>query len=197
MEAPEDDSLLDALELQPAPEYSIEPMEEIAALDIDLSPAPSPAPPPAPPPASPPARRPEAAKTTLVSKPGEAEEMRRKISRPSVPDLTLEELGDDDDDDFDELSLPTGPVADAASRRLERLPHHLEELPHHVEARPGLTTLPPAPASGTISTPPVSVALPDDGPPRDVTIPVEVRVGEGEAQITIHIRLTLSLKLER
>jgi hypothetical protein len=196
MEVSTDDSLLDSLELQPAPDLAVEPLE-IEALEIDL---PEPAPP---------APRPqEAAKTTLVSAPREAEEMRRKISRPSVPDLTLEELGEDDDDEFDELSLPAPAVAappeppppprpePPPAPRHEPPPRPEPAPPRPAAPRPGVVTIPPM-AAGPISTPPVSVALPAGGPSTDVTIPVEVRVGEGEAQVAIHIRLTLSLKLER
>lgn len=197
MEVSTDDSLLDSLELQPAPELAAEPLE-IEAIEIDL------------PEPEPPAPRPqEAARTTLVSAPREAEEMRRKISRPSVPDLTLEELGEDDDDEFDELSLPEPAVAAPPRPEPPPPPRHeppppprpeppppRPEPPRPAAQRPGVMTIPPT-AAGPISTPPVSVALPAGGPSTDVTIPVEVRVGEGEAQVAIHIRLMLTLKLER
>jgi signal recognition particle receptor subunit beta len=182
MEAPSDDSLLDSLELQPAPELAAEPLEEIEALDTDL---PEPA-------AAPPARPADVGKSTLVSTPRETEEMRRKIGRPSVPDLTLEELGEDDDD-FEEFAMPS-PEAAAVP---EPEPVAIPQPPAAPAPRAGLSTLPPVAAPSAISTAPVAVALPAAGPATDVTIPVEVRVGEGEAQVAIHIRLTLSLKLER
>jgi len=184
-EAAPDDSLLESLELQPATEMAdfseelsldtsmVEPLEEIEALEMEL-PVPAAAPP-----------TPGVGKTTLVSPPQEAEELRRKIARPSVPDLSLEELGEDEDDDFDELSMPAPAPAPRAPARPEP------------SVRVGVSTLPPtAAAPAAIATAPVAVALPSAGPATDVTIPVEVRIGEGEAQVAIHIRLTLSLKLQ-
>ncbi len=184
MDVAADDSLLDSLELHPAEasdfgeEISldtplVESLVEIDALDVELPVPAMPAPPP----------RPAVGKATLISAPQEAEDLRRRIARPSVPDLRLEELGVDEDDDFDELAMP--------------VPARPPARPSATPQRVGVTTLPPGgPAAAAIATPPVAVALPRAGPATDVTIPVEVRIGEGEAQVAIHIRLTLSLKLQ-
>jgi signal recognition particle receptor subunit beta len=207
-----DDSLLDSLELQPAPEVDpdlglplsdpvIEPPEEIIALDIELSEPHVPAPPP------PRGANPEAAKTTLVSGPKETDELRRKIATPPVPDLTLEELGEEEDDeDFEAISLrhappPPAPVKPPPPPRPPTpAPPPPSARPAPVGPRAGVTTIPPVPPVAnpvsSLATPPVSVSLPNGGAVSDVTIPVEVRVGEGEAQVTIHIRLSLSLKLQ-
>ncbi len=190
MPAASDDSLLDSLELQPAVEPDLDldlslsepasdPMEEIIALDIEL---PAPPAPPRPPGL-------EAAKSTLVSGPKETDDLRRRIARPPVPDLTLEELGDDDDDDddFEDQSRPAARPAPAPR-------------PAPISSSAAATTIPPVPAASpppALATPPVSVSLPNGVATTDVTIPVELRVGEGEAQVAIHIRLNLSLKLHR
>ncbi len=145
------DDLLDALYLQPHdPDFTVEsvddlapgepgpshePIDELVALDVEEleTPVPLPVEPPAPP------RRPgspQAAKTTLVSGPQETEELRYRISRPPVPALTMDELGDEDEDDF-EVSFP------AASR---------PSAPAHAPA--------PAPAPAPVPAPVVAVAPP-------------------------------------
>jgi hypothetical protein len=145
-----------------------------------------------PPPAAPAAPA-QVGKTTLVSGPKETEDLRRKIARPSVPDLTLEELGEDEEDDAEieefSLDVPPEPEPDAPPPA----PRPLAPAPR------------PAPSSApavvqrvpTLDTPPVSVQLPSTPPGQtDITIPVEVTVGDGAAQVAIHIRLTLSLKIK-
>jgi hypothetical protein len=134
---------------------------------------------------------PEAAKTTLVSGPKETEEIRRKISPPPpqapVPDLTLDELGDEDDD-YEEIPPPA--VAPARPT-VVRPPASPPARPSPAVARLGATTIPPS------VTDPVSVTVPASSGGTEVTIPVEVKVEQGGAQISIHLRLTLSLKLQR
>jgi signal recognition particle receptor subunit beta len=194
------DELLDSLELQPAPEEALPeaelgldgptPIEMIETLDVEDEPA-------LPPPAS------RLGKTTLVSGPKETEDLRRKIARPSVPDLTLEELGEDDEDaEIEELSLDAPPEPEA-----EPEPEPPPPAPIAPAPRPMPPATRPAPAAPdarasarvpTLATPPVSVQLPSVPPGQtDITIPVEVTVGDGAAQVAIHIRLTLSLKLKQ
>jgi len=184
------DELLDSLELQPTadelvpslPELGLDgpaPLEEIETLDIDEDVG-IPGPPPPPPGPSP-----AAGKTTLVSTPKETDDLRRKIARPVLEELNLEEMGEEEGEELDALSFeaPEAPAPEPATRRAAPAP----------EARPG-------PASWripTVDTAPVSVQLPSaSGGQTDISIPVEVTVGDGQAQVAIHLRLTLSLKIK-
>jgi signal recognition particle receptor subunit beta len=193
------DDLLDSLELQPAsddllpqsPELGLdgppmEPLEEeIETLDMEEEDLVAPLPPLAPAPPPPPPARPAAStvgKTTLVSSQKETDELRRKIARPALEDLNLEEIVEEEDADIEELSFDMPepePVAPAP-------------------APPPAAAPKPAPRVPTVDAAPVSVRLPSGGPGEtDITIPVEVTVGEGSAQVAIHLRLTLSLKIQR
>jgi signal recognition particle receptor subunit beta len=211
MEAPVEsgDDLLDSLELQPAPDelLSAGGDEEIETLDIeeDLGMTTSPPAVPAAPPVPPaPAAASQVGKTTLISSQKETDELRRKIARPVLEDLNLEDIVEEEDDEIEELSFDDPPVAQPAP------PPPPAPAQKPVAARP--PEPPPAPRPVAPPPPPVAVAAgiqTVDAAPvsvklasavagqADVSIPVEVTVGEGPAQVAIHIRLTLSLKLQR
>jgi signal recognition particle receptor subunit beta len=202
------DELLDSLELQPAteiddllpeaPDLGMDPAgppsdeeDEIETVDLDDA-FPSPAPQPAPPPAK------EKGRITLVSGPKETDDLRRKISRPSLPELSLDDL--DDDDDLDELSFDSEPVPEAprpAPSPLDGL--RVDTLPpgsRAVTAEPAPSPAPPRETEvATVATAPVSIQLPGAHGQTDVSIPVEVTLGRGSTQVTIHLRLTLNLNL--
>ncbi len=206
------DDLLDSLELQPAedllppaPELGLDGPameEEIETLDMAEEELVAPLPPPAPAPPAPAPPRAAAnavGKTTLVSSQKETDELRRKIARPVLEDLNLEEMVEEEDADIEELSFdlpepepiapppPPAPVAAPAPAK-----------PAPPRPAPVAPAPSPAPAIPTIDAAPLSVKLPSVGPGQtDVSIPVEVTVGEGSAQVAIHLRLTLSLKIQR
>jgi hypothetical protein len=213
------DELLESLELQPAtdmedllpeaPELGMDPGgppsddDEVETVDLDEALAPS-FPSPAPPPAK------DKGRITLVSGPRETEDLRRKISRPSLPDLSLEDL-DPDDDDLDELTFEPEPAhSPLDDLRVDTLPPGSRAV-RSVESPAVAVDPPPAPAPSpmpvsavrkeseitTVATTPVSVQLPGDHGQTDVSIPVEVTLGRGSAQVTIHLRLTLNLNLQQ
>ena len=208
------DELLESLELQPAsemedllpeaPDLGMDPGgpptdegDDIETVDLDDA-----FPPPAVAAGPPPAK--DKGRITLVSGPKETEDMRRKISRPSMPELSLDDL-DQDDDELDELSFEAeaAPSPRPAPSPLDVL--RVDTLPPGSRAVRSAETPPPAPASAvrreaevtTVATTPVSVQLSGEHGQTDVSIPVEVTLGRGSTQVTIHLRLTLNLNLQQ
>ena len=220
------DELLDSLELQPAaemdellpeaPELRMGPegipsdeSEEVETVDLDEAFAPGPVAPP--PPAAAEAQK---ARTTLVSGPKETDDLRRRISRPSIPELSLDELNDEDEEieelTFEPEPLPVRAPPPPASHqtalqppvRMDTLPPGARlaarrDSPSPVVASVGVAS----PESGrdvpAVATAPVSVRLPGAHGQTDVSIPVEVTLGRGTAQVTIHLRLILNLNLQQ
>jgi hypothetical protein len=131
-------------------------------LSLDEPPAPMPAPPAAPVAAG--RSVPAVAKTTLVKGADETEDMRRRISRPLEPELTLDAL---DEEDIEEISLEAPPVA----------PPPRTDGP----GRPGgkTSTLPPVPSAAPPpppSAPPRPPAVPNAGArPSTATAPPGLR----------------------
>ncbi len=179
------DELLDSLELQPAAEEIVPSMpelgldgpepfeEEIETLDLeeDLG---LPAPPP------PPSASGSAGKTTLVSAQKETDDLRRRIGRPATLDLNIEEMFEENDQEIDELSFDPIP-----------------EPPPPVPS-PKAVPEPPPLTIPSVDAPLVSLQLPSTSAQQtDVSIPVELTVGEGSTQVAIRLRLTLSLKIQR
>ena len=160
------DDLLDAIELQPHdPDYPIElpeevplpvpphdAIDELVALDVEELELPM-----SPPRPQPPAKTPAAAKTTLVSGPRETDELRRKISRPRVPDLTMDEIGDEEEEEFEVSFHATPPPR----------PPVLAPAPSPPPPPPVLAPAPP-PQVRTVAPPPQArtVAPQPPAPPR-------------------------------
>jgi len=212
------DELLESLELQPAAEMDdllpeapelgmdIESLptdesDEIETVDLDDALVSSSLPAPPPPPSATTTEA-QKAKTTLVSGPKETEDMRRKISRPSLSELSFDDL--DPDDDIEELtfdpepmppSVPRPPVRAAApppsAVRVDTLPPGTRSS----TASPSSSSAERGAEVATVATPPVSVQIPGVDGRTDVSIPVEVTLGRGSAQVTIHLRLTLNLNV--
>lgn len=148
--------------------------DELAGLSAGSEP-PVQEPPRASSPPSPPRR--QEGRSTLVSGPAETEELRSRLRRTPEPELSLEEF--EDDDDVEEITLE-------------------ESAPAPVQPPP------PAPpsvalaarrsvAAAPITTNPVAVELTAIPGRTEVSIPVEVRVGNGTAQVNIHLSLTLNI----
>ncbi len=142
------------------------------------------------PPPPPPARVVESART-LVSDPDAAEELRRKISHfePELSFDTLEEDGQTEEEDIEEISLEPDDEMPGAAEPSSLLPPR-PQPPLPAVSRPGPATLTAAP---TII--PVSVDVVGGSGQTDISIPVEVVLNQGRAQVQIHLRLTLNLKL--
>jgi signal recognition particle receptor subunit beta len=189
------DELLDSLELEAAPEESVEELNfdedvtppepvvedlpvveeiplsgaEVEALDRS---------------GTDPAH--DKAKATLVSPPDEAAELRRRIGGHRLPplaeELNLDEINDDEaveDISFEEPPIPP-PAPPAAA---EEFSVDVSE----VEMEP--------PPSVSVTTAPVAVrASPEGTGQADVTIPLEVTLNSGTARVDVHLRLTLNLK---
>jgi hypothetical protein len=122
----------------------------------------------------PPPPRPPDGRSTLVSGPTETEELRSRLRRTPEPELSLDEF---DDEDVEEITLEEGPP----------LPVQPTAVPNVVVgARRNVAMAP-------ITTNPVAVELTAIPGRTEVSIPVEVRVGNGTAQVNIHLSLTLNI----
>jgi signal recognition particle receptor subunit beta len=140
----------------------------------------------------PPARRPPAPvpdRDTLVSPPEEAEEIRRQI-RPVMPEISLDEIEEEDDEEeIEEISLDPSPPWAA---REESFDMDLTPPPSNAPARP-----PPAAAARPAPAPsanvaPVAVDLRRG--PTEVTIPLDVVLENGSGPVRLDLRLTLNVK---
>jgi mutual gliding-motility protein MglA len=216
-----EDELLESFELQPSGE-----IDDLLEIDlpggtedviesVDLGDALPPAPPQKP-------AGKEAGRITLVSGPKETDELRQRISRPLhalEPDLNLDEMDSDTDEEIEELSLD---MDTAPNRQFVPSPVRADTLPPGSRASsspaPKSSPAPPTPASpptvaipaaqvqpqthpvapqtaSAVSTPPVSVRVPGATSETDVSIPLEVKL-DGGNNVTIHLRLTLNLHLQ-
>jgi signal recognition particle receptor subunit beta len=155
---------------------------------------------------------------TLVRERDEAEEIRRQISRPLVPEVSLEEL-QEEEEALEELSF-SGPSAseleeeefDFSAASVSAFPtpspgRTIEDLAE--EARPAPRAAPapmPPPAPSPVvhvvqavqaeaALVPVSVDLTASQGQADVAIPLEVVLRNGSAQVHINLRLTLNLRV--
>jgi signal recognition particle receptor subunit beta len=160
---------------------------------------------------------------TLVRERDEADEIRRQISRPIVPEVSLEEL-QEEDEALEELSFAGGPGTDMveeeefdfSAAKVPSFPtpspgRTLEDL--EKEARPAPRPVPrpeAPPPPAPVVTPakpvvqavqaeaalvPVSVDLTASQGQADVAIPLEVVLRNGTAQVHINLRLTLNLRV--
>lgn len=115
-------------------------------------------------------------RTTLISPPEKAEELRSRIRHPREPELQLDEI--EDEEEIESISLD-------------------EPLPAAASA-----PAPPRPAAparvlsevASISTDPISLELTAVPGRTDVSIPVELRLGNGTARVLINLTLTLNVK---
>ena len=164
---------------------------------------------------------------TLVREHDEAAEIRRQIGRPLVPDVSLEELQEEEDaleelsfgssagpadleeEEFDFPVPARAPEAPTPSpgRSLEALAS-AEERPPTPAAKP-VKPVPaapaPAPAAPVAAVPvraeaalvPVSLDLTASQGQADVAIPLEVVLTNGTAQVHINLKLTLNLRITK
>jgi signal recognition particle receptor subunit beta len=157
---------------------------------------------------------------TLVREHDEAAEIRRQIGRPLVPDVSLEEL-QEEEDALEELSFGSSagpadleeeefdfpvpakapePPAPSPGRSLEALAGAEERAP-----APAVKPPKPAPAAPVIAVPvraetalvPVSLDLTASQGQADVAIPLEVVLTNGSAQVHINLKLTLNLRITK
>jgi mutual gliding-motility protein MglA len=223
------DDLLESIDLQPAadgledaPELHLEPAgpgEELVFEDdhagVSNGPSPearppAPAPPPPPPPPAPAAQA--KGKTTLVSRPNEAEELRRRIGRRLEPEMVLEEV-DEEDEDIEEItfeppSMPRAALAEApTSPRINPPP-----VPAPVAMRPPEPFRAPDPPStpdlessdfsfetDTVAPPAAASRAPEPPPPPplptvrpiETTVPVEVSSRPGETDVVVPVEVTV------
>ena len=163
---------------------------------------------------------------TLVREHDEAAEIRRQIGRPLVPDVSLEEL-EEEEDALEELSFgsaPAGPgdleeeefdfpvaarapeaPAPSPARSLEALAGAEERSPTAAQKAVRPAPPPPAPPPVAAVVPvraqatvvPVSLDLTASQGQADVAIPLEVVVNNGSAQVHINLRLTLNLRITK
>ncbi len=169
------------------------------------------------PPPSPPNPR-----ETLVRSESEAEDLRRRIGRPALPDVSLEHV-EEEESEVDEIPLdldpepaPAPPPAPVAVRAAAATPAPITLPPRAAVPAapapvvrpapapvPAVVPAPPHPApvaapapAPTVTTAPVAVRLDAQGQ-TDVLVPVQVTVSDGTAQVLVQLRLTLNLRLER
>lgn len=189
------EELLESLELQPSAEDEGEELsldaapeaapadtdpalgaEEIEALPFEEEPGEElsfDTPPPSPP----------DPRDTLIRGEQETEDLRRRIGRPTLPQMTLEEIDPDEEEVEDiPMELPATPPP----------PPPVRSAP-----RPAARPAPPPPAAvATVNAAPVSVRLQNATGQTDVNIPLEVTLQNGSAQVAIHLHVTLKLKLQ-
>lgn len=109
---------------------------------------------------------------TVESPPDEAKEIRRQIAGPLIPEVSLDEL-EEEEQEIEEMSLDAPPLASWSP----------EDTPATSSASPTPTV-----------TAPLSVDL--TGPAQtDIAIPLEVVLNGGITQVQINLRLNLKLKL--
>jgi signal recognition particle receptor subunit beta len=105
---------------------------------------------------------------TLVSSRDEADELRRRIANPGIPEPEVEM-------DLEEI----GEVADSTDGR-----------PAPVPFSPG--TAPPSPAP--VVPPPPNSAPPELSSPTEVEVPIDLEVPPGTTRVRLNLRLILNLK---
>jgi signal recognition particle receptor subunit beta len=220
------EDLLESLELQPPDameesELQLDPSgpgEELVIEDVP-SPPPPPlngpsrtAPQPVPPPVMAPPRTPGSppvGKTTLVSRPDEAEELRRKIGRRLEPDMVLEEV-DEDEEDIEEITFdspgtprdfktdpttspkmkaPVFPMTAPVPPPLPpaaplRSPEPSFSWEAERPAEPAFSLPPPIPAAA--ARPPIPL-----GKTTATPVPVEVTVRQGETDVVVPVEVTV------
>jgi len=196
------EELLESLELQPAPDDDEAPV--VGDQELDLESGGEPAievemeslhvdsgselslDPPSPPP---PARR--NPRETLVSNKEEVAELRRRIARPSLPELDLEQL-EAEEAEIDEIPLEV---------ELPAAPAPPPSPPPRPAASPAaIATLPPEPRSGPappvqVAATPVAVQLQGTPGQATVAIPIEVKLQNGSATVSVRLQVTLNLKV--
>ena len=150
-------------------------------------------------------------KTTMVRNATETEDMRRRIGRPTEPELTLDAA--DEEEDIEEITFdgaasaapsPSPPIPARSAPAVSRPP--APPTPAAAASR----TIPPAPgrpAAASTTIPPAAGASPreDTAPIRlsatvasgesEVAVPVEVTVRQGTAEVRIQLRIVLQLKV--
>jgi signal recognition particle receptor subunit beta len=112
---------------------------------------------------------------TLVSSRDEADELRRRIANPGIPEQEVEM-------DLEEI----GEVADSTDGRPAPVPPSVA-----VPFSPG--TAPPSPAP-VVPPPPVSPAPSPSPPPTEIEVPIDVEVAPGTTRVRLNLRLILNLK---
>jgi hypothetical protein len=108
---------------------------------------------------------------TLVSSRDEADELRRRIANPGIPESAVEM-------DLEEI----GEITDSTDGRLAPPPPSLAP-----PISPG--TAPPSPAP-VVPPPPGSAAV----PPTEIEVPVDVEVAPGTTRLRLNLRLILNLR---
>ncbi len=146
---------------------------------------------------------------TLVRQQDEAEEIRRQISRPIVPEVSLEEL-EEEDVALEELSFSGAPSTELEEEEFEfpapsapSIPmpspgRSLEDLAEREEPRPAPRPAPPRPAP--VAAPPAPVAKPAP-PPQPVEViqaeatlvpvSVDLTASQGQADVAIPLEVVL------
>jgi hypothetical protein len=161
---------------------------------------------------------------TLVREHDEAAEIRRQIGRPLVPDVSLEELEEEEDaleelsfgapssgpgllEEEEEFEFPSParapePPAPSPGRSLEALAQAEQRAPTAAlrAVKPAPPPPPPVvaePVRAEATVVPVSLDLTATQGSADVAIPLEVVVHNGSAQVLINLRLTLNLRITK
>jgi hypothetical protein len=107
---------------------------------------------------------------TLVSSQNEADELRRRIANPGIPEEEVEM----DLEELDEVADPT----------------HARLVPEALAPPP---PSPPAPAPPT-PAPPAPAADSPAGRATEVEVPIDIEVAPGTTRISLNLRLVLNLK---
>ena len=177
----EEEDLLGELAMPPPPVAApvpapVAPAEALPSVEFEKTPVSTHAPPVAPP-ASPSAGHDP--QRTYVSSQNEADELRRRIANPGIPEEEVEM----DLEELDELAEPT----------------HARLVPESILA-PSTPAPRPAPAPPTPApAPPAAPAAPAPPPAAaaratEVEVPIDIEVAPGTTRISLNLRLVLNLK---
>jgi hypothetical protein len=211
------DELLESIDLtDDSSELSLgdSEMETVSSEELSLDP-------PSPP------SSPSIGRTTLIRTGNEADDLRARIGRTTDPELTLD-AGDPDDEDIEEISFDTAPNLVPESEPAPAPPPRAAPVPPRVAPpvapapRPPAAAAPPtaprtlpptrvpgAPASASVTIPPVAAAASgrvgeNTAPVRvsatvhagdkSIAVPVDVTVKNGQGQVEIHLKILIDLK---
>ncbi len=177
--------------------------DELATLSADdLTPVPPlDLPPPAP---RPPARAPEPrvvrpaappappaasvdSRTTLIRTSDDADDLRRRIGRRPEPEVTLEEL--EEEEEGEALSVAAGPLASPLLGEAHTSPRLATPLPFPVA--PALSVSAAHVKEATVLVP---IVTRTGATPAEVVVPIEVTVPPGVSDVQIHLRITIKVK---
>lgn len=125
---------------------------------------------------------------TLVTSRSEADELRRRIANPGIPEPEIEM----DLEEIDEVADSTRGGLASGRRAASPAAPRLAPPPAPRPAAPVRTATPPPPPRAATPAPPPRAATPP--PPAEVEVPIDIEVAPGTTRVRLNLRLVLNLK---